>query len=489
MIMPDIPESLEAGPGAATEDGFHAALESAPLGYVMLDGEGRVLDLNENYCRLLGLATRAEGFGRHIQEWIVRSDHSRLENSIRLCRETVNKHRVEIGYRQPSCGPLTVAMNMMAVPVRGVPHVVAFCFDLSEENRTALAFPPREERCRAVVEWQTELICRYLPDTTLTFVNEACCRAFGRTRAQLEGRRFIDFIPTAARADAYAAMQRIIEGKYPSIYELEVIAPDGGVHWQQRVDIPIYDREGRLAELQGVGCDITARRLAEEDLRRTHHQIRDLASRLMRAQEVERKVIAQELHDDLSQRLAAHALALSDLRRHVPATTDVLQTRIAVLEAEAMELGDSVRLLSHQLHPAVLEHVGLPAALRSFCTEFGQRSSLKFHVDVAERCPPLSDQVSLTLYRVTQEIVRNIERHARARNIWLRLSFDKTEARLCIVDDGVGFDTTQQCGKTGLGLISLEERVRFLHGHLKIRSRPGHGTRVSVHISHQKGLS
>jgi signal transduction histidine kinase len=104
-------------------------------------------------------------------------------------------------------------------------------------------------------------------------------------------------------------MQRIIEGKYPSIYELEVIAPDGGLHWQQRVDIPIYDREGRLAELQGVGCDITARRLAEEDLRRTHHQIRDLASRLMRAQEVERKVIAQELHDDFSQRLAAHALA------------------------------------------------------------------------------------------------------------------------------------------------------------------------------------
>jgi PAS domain S-box-containing protein len=100
MIMPDIPESLDAGPPAEAEDGFQASLESAPLGYVMLDGEGRVLDLNENYCRLLGLARREEGFGRRIHDWIVRSDHSRLENSIRLCRETVNKHRVEVGYRQ-----------------------------------------------------------------------------------------------------------------------------------------------------------------------------------------------------------------------------------------------------------------------------------------------------------------------------------------------------------------------------------------------------
>jgi len=137
----------------------------------------------------------------------------------------------------------------------------------------------------------------------------------------------------------------------------------------------------------------------------------------------------------------------------------------------------------------VLEHVGLPAALRSFCAEFAEHSALQFHVEVKEPCPPLSDQVALTLYRVTQEMVRNIERHARARNVWLRLTFDETDARLDIEDDGVGFDAKQPREKTGLGLISLEERVLFLHGQLKIESRPGLGTRIAVRVAHQKAVA
>ncbi|MGC4075015.1 MAG: PAS domain S-box protein [Nibricoccus sp.] len=466
-------------------NGFHEVIRTSNLAYVVIDAMGGVLDLNESYLHLAGRTDRNGIIGRHVSDLVSKGDHQRLMDAIIRCISTGGVRRIELDYCRDSKNMRVVGMNLVRITAETTPRVVAFCFDLTEQKREAMALRNRtekEDRYRAVVETQTELVCRYLPDTTLTFVNEAYCRFFQMTREELVGRTFLDFIPVGAREDALSSIGRTISGKQPVIYEHEVTGPDGEAHWQEWVDIPIYDNAGRIIELQGIGRDITQQHQAEEQLKLSHRHVHDLASRLMRAQEIERRSIARELHDDLSQRLAAHAIALSNLKRRMPELPEAMAQRMSALESEAMSLGDSVRQLSHQLHPAVLEQLGMPAALRSFCTEAAERSGLIFHVDAKDPKHIMTDQVALALYRVAQETIRNIERHARAKNVWVSVFVDERNAKMEIRDDGVGFDASGSKKSTGLGLISVEERIRFLNGRLALESRPGNGTSIHVYI-------
>jgi PAS domain S-box-containing protein len=176
-----------------------------------------------------------------------------------------------------------------------------------------------EERYRNVVEMQTELICRYLPDTTLTFVNDAYCRFFKKTREALIGNQFLSLVPKRSRPAVRRHVESLLEEPRIDVYEHEVLLPDGQIGWQQWVDHVLVDGHGRVVEIQGIGRDVTERRQAEDALRRneaalraSYLEIQDLAGRLIAAQEAERRRIARELHDDLSQKVA---LLIIDIRQ------------------------------------------------------------------------------------------------------------------------------------------------------------------------------
>jgi signal transduction histidine kinase len=211
-------------------------------------------------------------------------------------------------------------------------------------------------------------------------------------------------------------------------------------------------------------------------------QICELTSRLMHAQENERKKIARELHDDLGQRLAAHALALGNLKNHPPSSSEELLERLLVLETDAVELGEAVRIASHELHPALLERLGLASALRSFAHEFCERAGLRHVLDIQEPPRPLPAMVEIATYRIVQEAVRNIERHAQASTVQLKLSFTPHHLHLVVQDDGIGFTTGDASTPKGLGLTSIEERVRLLNGRLSINGNCGCGTAITVQI-------
>src|SRR5262249_9709431 len=131
-------------------------------------------------------------------------------------------------------------------------------------KRTQAALRSSEERYREVVESQTDLICRYTPDTTLTFVNEAYCRYFGRAREELIGRRYLELIPEGAREATQRHVMSLIDNPRVEVMEHEVLRPDGSIGWQQWTDHAIRGRDGRIYEFQGIGQDITDRKHAEE---------------------------------------------------------------------------------------------------------------------------------------------------------------------------------------------------------------------------------
>jgi signal transduction histidine kinase len=232
---------------------------------------------------------------------------------------------------------------------------------------------------------------------------------------------------------------------------------------------------------RALEVEIAERKRVEETLRENNRQIQDLAGRLITAQEVERSRIARELHDDVNQQLAALSVSLGLLKRSPPSDVSP-RHELAGLQQQAIEVSESIRHLSHELHPALLQHAGLVAALRGHCAEFGglHRIDVLFHAgDGLETIP---SDAALCLYRIAQEALRNTARYAKARRVQVSLTRQDAIVELRIADDGRGFDLEEARRRGGLGLISIDERVRLVGGHVLIVSECGHGTVIEARV-------
>jgi signal transduction histidine kinase len=205
-----------------------------------------------------------------------------------------------------------------------------------------------------------------------------------------------------------------------------------------------------------------------------------LTGKLLEAQEEERRRIARELHDGLNQQLAILAVELGMLAREVPADSKQLRESMFKLRRRAECLSDDLRNITHQLHPAVLEHLGLISALRSHCTEFSQHEGIRvwFITEQISGPPP---EISICLYRIVQEALRNVAKHSGAREAWVRIKQENGVIQLSIIDKGVGIHPDAARETSGLGLISIRERVQLVNGQLQI-SAPGPGTRIRVRV-------
>jgi two-component system sensor histidine kinase UhpB len=225
-----------------------------------------------------------------------------------------------------------------------------------------------------------------------------------------------------------------------------------------------------------------SRRRAEVALRDSYARIRDLAGRLIHAQEVERASIARDLHDDVGQRVASFSIALGTLKRRLDGADDVVRADLASLQRETIALSKDLRLLSHELHPGLLQQLGLVEALRARCDELQAEAGLAVEFDVEPELGVVSDEISLCLYRVAQEALRNVVSHAQAQSARLSLVRHDGQLSLHVSDDGCGFSGGEVLPHRGLGLVSLEERVRMLDGTFTIDSSDRSGTTVSVTI-------
>ncbi|WP_167481026.1 histidine kinase [Mesorhizobium waimense] len=222
-------------------------------------------------------------------------------------------------------------------------------------------------------------------------------------------------------------------------------------------------------------------RAKEGELRVSYDQVRQLAGRLIYAQEEERTRIARELHDDVGQRVASLSIGLSSLKRRVPNPDDTARNELSGLQQQVVGLAKDLRDLSHELHPGALEHVGLLEALRGRCAEINGESGTRVDVEVADGWSEVADDIELCLYRVAQEALRNITKHAHARTVRIWLARRNGQVMMRITDDGRGFQENGSDGQHGIGLLSMRERVRMLEGSFEVESS-SRGTVATVVI-------
>ncbi len=234
----------------------------------------------------------------------------------------------------------------------------------------------------------------------------------------------------------------------------------------------------------GLAADRDQRVQAATDLLiQTKEGLRTATARLFSAQEEERQRIARDLHDDVAQRLTLLEMDIERIRENLPAEIrDRTKREFQTVTARFDELANDLRDLSHSLHPSVLDHLGLTVALRQLCKEFQSRHSLPTHFSARSVPADIPPPISLALYRIVQEALQNVAKHAGPASVNVALIGGNARLELSIRDTGAGFDLKARKNGTSLGLISMAERAEFAGGAFKVRSQPNNGTRIHVSV-------
>ena len=333
-----------------------------------------------------------------------------------------------------------------------------------------------QQQLAALIEHSPDFVCLATPDgSRILYVNQAGRNLLGLPALeQLRKMSVFELPACSAREEVLEAIS--LRGYWHGELEFS--------HMTTGETIPL-DAHAFLVTDPAAGQPIAWGYVARDirERRRDQERLRALTAQLLRAQEDERRRIARELHDGPTQDLALLAAELGLLKKKAGAAE---QQALAALHERVLAISEDVRLLAHEFHPGVLEHSGLVAALETYCQEVARHAGIPIRFE-ARDVVDVPKTVEVSLYRIAQEALHNVTKHSNATMATVTLarvetSPGKRALRLTVIDDGKGFLIEHVRNGSGLGLISIEERVRLIQGVLRIGSVPGEGTRVEVEV-------
>ena len=237
----------------------------------------------------------------------------------------------------------------------------------------------------------------------------------------------------------------------------------------------------------GLVFNLRQRKRAEAALRDSQLELQTLAGRLISSQEEELSRLSREFHDDFAQRLAAVAIETGTLEIHSTLLEAPVREKIGHIKGQLINLSDDIHALSRELHPAILKDLGLERAVSSLCINFSDRENIRVECHFDAIPGDISPDTALCVYRVIQESLRNIAKHARARHVDIFLNRSANHLLATIEDDGAGFEPKCARHTPGIGLASMRERVQYVKGEFTIQSEPGHGTVINLSVPLRRG--
>jgi len=300
----------------------------------------------------------------------------------------------------------------------------------------------------------------------------------GKEPVELEAsyQKFLELIPEEDREDLHRRALALLtnkEGDDAIVTEWRFHEPGGAIRWLLFRGQVFRDERGKPLRLRGVNVDIT-------DLKQAKMQLTQLTERLIRAQEDERQRLARDLHDDIGQRLSLLIIGLDRLKHELSMEMRREREQVAVALDEASALATDIHALSHQLHSAKLQHLGLKSALRELCSQMSRQHAIEVELFTGTSPWVVTAEKSLCLYRVAQEALKNAAKHSGSSKIEVGLEALHGMLQLRVRDNGRGFDVSNY--EPGLGLASMRERMRMVGGTLEIHSARGQGTEIMTRV-------
>jgi PAS domain S-box-containing protein len=415
----------------------------------------------------------------------VRNLAQHISTALDLADQYAERSRVE--------GELRRAHDELEARVKGRTAELTVSHDhlrqeMAQRRRVEEALRESEQKYRTLVEHslQGSLVVQ---DLRIVFANSAFAEMSGYTVEEL-----LALSPENVKALVHPDDQTLVWGRFqdrlagkqvPSRYQYRGVRKNGRAHWLEMAAGRI-EYGGRPA-VQGAIIDITERRRAEEVIAQRERDLRRLSVELISAQEAERRRISRELHDEMGQALTAMSINLSAVEEALPPEcSPMIKERLTETGWLAERLLAQMRDLSHELRPTLLDDLGLLPALRWYVDRYTRRLKTEVEFEAIGFQDRLTAELETALYRVVQEALTNVARHAQASRVRIRLEHRGTTVTASIEDDGQGFNIEECSGRAaserGTGLIGMRERVTSLRGSFSIKSQPGEGTRLSLEI-------
>ncbi|MGB8768664.1 MAG: PAS domain S-box protein [Candidatus Korobacteraceae bacterium] len=345
----------------------------------------------------------------------------------------------------------------------------------ARKRKTEAVLRESETRFRVMANTTPSLVWMCDKDGNVTYLNDRRIGFTGRDPQAGFEDTWTAFIHPDDREKVISANTQALKKRERFSKEYRLRRHDGVYRWILDVAAPRINGDGEFAGFIGSANDITDQKLAQEALER-------VGGKLIEAQEKERSRIARELHDDICQRLALISLELQQTYQSSNGTDAQTKARMLEIQLHCSEVAGDVQALSHQLHSSKLDYLGLAAALRSFCREYSQQQNVEVDFKDESVPNPLPRDVSLCLFRVAQEALSNAMKYSGATQVRVHLRGTVDRIRIEISDAGVGFDVEEARQRTGLGLVSMQERVHLVNGTFSIESKPNQGTRIVAEI-------
>lgn len=368
-------------------------------------------------------------------------------------------------------------------------RMIGLSLDITERKLAEAAQTESMERYRAIVEAFEGFIYICSPDYRVEFMNQRLIERTGRNAVGELCYKALHDLDTICE---WCVNERVFHGE---TVRWEVQSPKDS-RWYHVANTPIRHADGTVSK-QSAMVDVTERKQAEEvlkeketALRNSQKDLRKLAGKLISAQEDELRQLSRELHDDLTQRLAVIAIDAGKLEielKNMPQIHEDSTQKIAQVKEQLILVSEDVHRISRQLHPTILDDLGLVRALESECAALMRRDNVEITFRREDIPDIIPNDIALCLYRVVQEGLRNCITHSCSKSFEINLKGAEDSICLTVWDEGVGFDPQEVRHKPGLGLSSMRERVQFVCGDISIKSLPGQGTVIRVCIPLKKG--
>jgi len=461
--------------------GLCSVFEVIPDMVFVVDAEENVLFVNEAASRAMGRKAE-ELVGRKQKELFhpsLAERHSQAIQSVFATGEILVTENQQDLHLQP------VWIDTRLVPFRDpggtIVAVVGIVRDVTARREAQEALALREAFLRGMLDNFPQLVWFKDPDGKFLVVNQPFAHAAGKTHpSDLIGLDDFAIWPHELAARYVADDQEVMRTRQQKLVE-EQLSVRGVLRWVETFKSPVFDAGGKVIGTTGLGHDITRRRQLQEEQRRSREQLRALAAHVEAGREQERLRIAREIHDELGQSLTCMGMDLAFLDKQIDPKNQEAAARVAALAELVKDTIRSVRRISSELRPSILDDLGLGAAVEWLAHDVQTRTEMTCTVDVPEDLS-LPIDLATPLFRICQEALTNVTRHAGATEVSIRLESTEENVLLVVADNGRGITDEEIRRHGSLGLLGMKERVSLLGGSLDVQGRPGEGTTLSIRM-------
>lgn len=485
-------------------DDLSNLMSSTTIPILLLDNELRIRRMTAVSESLLGL--QQSDLGRPLGDLRLRLSVEDVESLAGSVLQTLTSRELELQDREGKWRELRLRPYRTAD--NRIEGVVVVLVDIDQLRKAKVEAIAAREFAESVIQSVHSPLLVLHGDLRVRLANQAFYTEYGLNPAEVENQLFLNIsrnewdLPgfRAALAEALTDSATLHELEFETHFAgrekksvciyVRPVQPDGerlilvvieDITAQKNASRILIARQEELKT--SVEAGTVALRESESALLRSREQLRDLAAGLLNAQEEERRRISRELHDDLSQKVAKLQFDIEILEQKLP-VADVKHAKQALLSVRDQTgmLADDLRRVAHGLHPSSLDHLGLVVALRSYIDEFSRSTAISIEFSSIDIPRAIPIEISTSLYRIVQEALRNVAKHAPQASVDITVSGSRRELRLSILDSGEGFDPAAARMSGGLGLISMQERVRLVQGQFSLETQPGQGVHISISV-------